>query len=97
MEKLPVGLVGADLDEHQFPAGKGGLIQRPDLDDLHQLVQLLFHHGIPSITLREEADVESALDQFLGREGPCLLIAETGSGYCRPGCAVFTPTAQGRA
>ena len=38
-------------------------------------------YGIPSITLREEADVESALDQFLGREGPCLLIAETGSGY----------------
>jgi acetolactate synthase-1/2/3 large subunit len=38
-------------------------------------------YGIPSIILREEADVESALDQFLGREGPCLLIAETGSGY----------------
>ena len=33
-------------------------------------------YGIPSLTLRDEAQVEETLDRFLGMEGPCLLIAE---------------------
>ena len=33
-------------------------------------------YGIPSITVRSDAEAEAALDGFLSMEGPCLLIAD---------------------
>ena len=36
-------------------------------------------YGIPSITIREESEIDGALDRFLAEQGSCLLIAEVSS------------------
>jgi len=45
------------------------------LDGDPDFATLAAAYGIPSITVTEEAQVESALDDLLHREGSCLLIA----------------------
>ena len=46
-----------------------------DLDGSPDFAAIAAAYGIPSITVSEEADVEPALDRFLGTKGSCLLIA----------------------
>lgn len=46
-----------------------------DLDGSPDFPAIAAAYGIPSVTVSEETEVESALDRFLGVRGSCLLIA----------------------
>ena len=44
------------------------------LDGSPDFAAIAAAYGIPCVTLEDEAQIEAALDRFLDREGPCLLL-----------------------
>ena len=47
-----------------------------ELEGSPDFANLAAAYGIPSITVRSDAEADAALDGFLSMEGPCLLIAD---------------------
>ena len=69
-----LGLVN-QLQKKAPYTGPYGVVLEGDPD----FTALAAAYGIPSITIREESEIDGALDRFLAEQGSCLLIAEVSS------------------